>query len=204
MYSAGYSWDFHETRIFSTDFSKRTWISIFMKIRPTGAELSHAVCQKDMAKLSLFIISRTRLEMGMCQHSSHSLPILVLVHARLSFSTAWSHKFDVQMNVHRDSVFITKQTTCTIFSINFGIKLYMFRTIPLPIIRSFSLYKQQYIQVCWQLATRCTNFSIHFGIKLYMFRTFPLSIISSFSLYTQQWYMSYRFADSLQLDALIF
>jgi len=30
-----------------------------------------------------------------------------------------------------------------------------------------------------------------------MFRTVPLSIIS-FSLYTQQWYMSYRFADSLQ------
>jgi len=37
-----------------------------------------------------------------------------------------------------------------------------------------------------------------FGIKLYMFWTVPLSIISSFSLYTQQWYMSYRFADSLQ------
>jgi len=36
-----------------------------------------------------------------------------------------------------------------------------------------------------------------------MFRTFPLPIISSFSLYTQQWYMSYRFADSLQLDAPI-
>ena len=30
-----------------------------------------------------------------------------------------------------------------------------------------------------------------------MFQTVPLSIIS-FSLYTQQWYMSYRFADSLQ------
>jgi len=37
-----------------------------------------------------------------------------------------------------------------------------------------------------------------FGIKLYMFWTVPLSIIRSFSLYTQQWYMSYRFADSLQ------
>jgi hypothetical protein len=31
-----------------------------------------------------------------------------------------------------------------------------------------------------------------------MFRTVPLSIIRSFSLYTQQWYMSCRFADSLQ------
>jgi len=37
-----------------------------------------------------------------------------------------------------------------------------------------------------------------FGVKLYMFRTVPLSIIRRFSLYTQQWYMSYRFADSLQ------
>ena len=36
-----------------------------------------------------------------------------------------------------------------------------------------------------------------------MFWTVLLSIISSFSLYTQQWYMSYRFVDSLQLDALI-
>jgi len=33
-----------------------------------------------------------------------------------------------------------------------------------------------------------------------MFQTVPLSIIMSFSLYTQQWYMSYRFADSLQTD----
>jgi len=31
-----------------------------------------------------------------------------------------------------------------------------------------------------------------------MFWTVPLSIIRSFSLHTQQWYMSYRFADSLQ------
>jgi len=47
--------------------------------------------------------------------------------------------------------------------------------------------------------TRCTNFSnLFFGIKLYMFQTVPLSIIRSFSLYTKQWYMSYRFAGSLQ------
>jgi len=39
---------------------------------------------------------------------------------------------------------------------------------------------------------------IYFWKKLYMFRTVPLSIIRTFSLYTQQWYMSYRFADSLQ------
>jgi hypothetical protein len=34
----------------------------------------------------------------------------------------------------------------------FGINLYMFRTVPLSIIRSFSLCTQQYIRVCSQLA----------------------------------------------------
>ena len=33
-----------------------------------------------------------------------------------------------------------------------------------------------------------------------MIRTVPLSIIRSFSLYTQQWYVSYRFANSLQVQ----
>jgi len=33
----------------------------------------------------------------------------------------------------------------------FGIKLYMFRTVPLSIIRSFSLYTQQWF-MCWQLS----------------------------------------------------
>jgi len=33
----------------------------------------------------------------------------------------------------------------------FGIKLYKFRTVPLSIIKSFSLYTQQ---VCWQLASK--------------------------------------------------
>ena len=33
-------------------------------------------------------------------------------------------------------------------------KRYMFRTVPLSITRSFSLYTQQYIQVCGQLASR--------------------------------------------------
>jgi len=35
-------------------------------------------------------------------------------------------------------------------------KFYMFRTVPLSIIRSFSLYTQQWyvIQVCWQLSSR--------------------------------------------------
>jgi len=71
----------------------------------------------------------------------------------------------------------------------------MFRTVPLSIVRSFSLYTQQ-----WYMSYRFVdNLRVFiFGIKLYMFRTVPLSIIRSFLLYTQQWYMSYRFADSLR------
>ena len=85
----------------------------------------------------------------------------------------------------------------------------MFRTVPLSIIRSFSLYTQQ-----WYMSYRFADSllagsgrsskQMHqflkciFGIKLYMFRTVPLSIISSFSLCAQEWYMSYMFADSLE------
>ena len=94
----------------------------------------------------------------------------------------------------------------------------MFRTVPLSIIRSFSLYTQQcYMSFRFADSLRAglgnqldaLISQIYFGGKLYMFRTVPLSIIRSFSLYTQQWYMSYRFADSLragsgnQLDAII-
>ena len=43
-----------------------------------------------------------------------------------------------------------------------------------------------------------------FGIKLCMFQTVPLSFITSFSLYTQQWYMSHRFADSLQATCMTY
>ena len=69
----------------------------------------------------------------------------------------------------------------------------MFRTVPLSIIRSFSLYTQQ-----WCMSYRFADslllqfLKFIFGIKLYMFRTVPLSNIRNFSLYTQQWYMSYR------------
>jgi hypothetical protein len=38
----------------------------------------------------------------------------------------------------------------------FGMKLYMFRTVPLSIIRSFSLFTQQWY-MCWQLASRIRN-----------------------------------------------
>jgi hypothetical protein len=41
-------------------------------------------------------------------------------------------------------ILIIKPTRCTNFSIYFGMKLYMFRTVPLSIIRSYSLYTQQW------------------------------------------------------------
>jgi hypothetical protein len=46
-----FSTDFDETWIFSTDFSKNTQMSNFMKIRPVGAELFHADGRTDMKKL---------------------------------------------------------------------------------------------------------------------------------------------------------
>ena len=65
-------------------------------------------------------------------------------------------------------------------------KYYMFRTVPLSIIRSFSLYTQQ-----WYMSYRFADsfragsgwdIKFIFGMKFYMFRTVPLSIIRSFSL----------------------
>jgi len=107
------------------------------------------------------------------------------------------------------------QLDALISQIYFGKKLYMFRTVPLSIIRSFSLCTQQ-----WRMSYKFSDSlragsggnllqsptinqldalisQIYFGKKFYRFRTVPMFIIRSFSLYTQQWYMSYRFADSL-------
>jgi len=48
------------------------------------------------------------------------------------------------VTVNRDKVLIIKPTRCTDFSeFTLGMKLYMFWTVPLSIIRSFSLYTQQ-------------------------------------------------------------
>jgi hypothetical protein len=45
----------------------------------------------------------------------------------------------------RDNILIVKPTRCTDFlKFYFEMKLYMFRTVPLSIIRSFSLYTQQW------------------------------------------------------------
>jgi hypothetical protein len=57
-------------------------------------------------------------------------------------------------------ILIIKPTRCTDFlEFYFGMKLYMFRTVPLSIIRSYSLYNHQWyrpyvIQVCRQRSSR--------------------------------------------------
>ena len=56
--------------------------------------------------------------------------------------TKW-HNF-VLPTLRHVSVLIIKPNRCTNFKFIFGIKLYMFRTVPLSIIRSSSLYTQQW------------------------------------------------------------
>ena len=105
----------------------------------------------------------------------------------------------------------------------FGRKLYMFRTVPACIIRSSSLYTQQWytsysLRADQDVKTLHVSdsssahhqefFTVHTAmvyviqfasrirtLKLYMFRTVPLSIIRSFSLYIQQWDMSYSWRE---------
>ena len=52
-------------------------------------------------------------------------------------------------------ILIIKPTRCTNFShVFFGIKRYMFRTVPLSIIRSFSLYTRQWYTSYWLLCVQ--------------------------------------------------
>ena len=53
--------------------------------------------------------------------------------------------FDAHVTLHHDKFLIIKPTRCTNFSkLYFGMKLYVFQTVPLSIIRSFLLYTQQW------------------------------------------------------------
>jgi len=63
----------------------------------------------------------------------------------------------------------------------FGIKFYMFRRVPLSIVRSSSLYTQQRYMSC----RFADSMQAGSGRNLYMFRTVPLYIVRNFSLYTQ-------------------
>ena len=62
----------------------------------------------------------------------------------LKVKRTWKHFFNVQLTVHRDKSLKQKELDALISQIHFGMKLYMFRTVPLSIIRSFSLYTQQW------------------------------------------------------------
>ena len=76
----------------------------------------------------------------------------------------------------------------------------MFWTVPLSIIRGFSLYTQQrYMSYMFSDSLRAGSGwnGVILGMVLNMFHTIPLSIIRSSSLYTQKCYKSYRFAYSL-------
>jgi len=53
-------------------------------------------------------------------------------------------EFDFHVTVHRDKFLIINQPDALIFPVYFGRKLYMFQTVPLSIIRSLSLYMQQW------------------------------------------------------------
>jgi hypothetical protein len=87
-------------------------------------------------------------------------------------------------------------TRCTNFSIFIlGMKLYMFRTVSLPIIRRFSLYPQQWCmsyRFCdclragsgWN-ATRCNNFwNFILGMKLHVSDSFSVHHQEFFTLHT--------------------
>ena len=60
--------------------------------------------------------------------------------------------FDVHVTVHLDKFLAINQLDTLISQIYFGRKLYMFRTVPLSIIRSFSPYTQQ-----WYMSHRFAN-----------------------------------------------
>jgi len=62
---------------------------------------------------------------------------------------------DITMLQIISSILIIKPTRCINFSFIFGIELYMFRTGFLSIIRSLSLYTQQYEYVLQILLTAC-------------------------------------------------
>jgi len=69
----------------------------------------------------------------------------IYIITKLTFQLVVS-SFDFHVTVHRIKFLIIKPTRCTNFSkfFIFGMKLYMFRTVPLSNIRIFPLYTQQW------------------------------------------------------------
>jgi hypothetical protein len=64
------------------------------------------------------------------------------------------------VTVHRVKFLIIKPTRCTNFSCFLGMKLYMFRVVPLSIIMSFLQYTQQFY-ISYRSALLCVQWKIH-------------------------------------------
>ena len=104
-----------------------------------------------------------------CTHSNDIVPQIYFWNKSLHVSDSSS--------VHHQELFTVHTAVVYFLKFIFGIKFYLFRRVPLSIIRNFFTVQTIYL------------FKFIFGIKLYMFRTVPLSTIRSFSLYTKQWYI---------------
>ena len=80
---------------------------------------------------------------------------IFMCHLYFIYLTLWNRICAENWNKMTKNKILIKSTRCTTFSnLFFGIKLYMFRTVPLTIIRSFSLYTQQ-----WYMSYRHTGYS---------------------------------------------
>ena len=81
----------------------------------------------------------------------------------LTFCSQKSHSHFVRSRQHRGCIInstgililIIKPTRSINFSIFLGLELYMFRTVPLFIVRSLVLYTQQYVYVIQVMLTAC-------------------------------------------------
>ena len=68
----------------------------------------------------------------------------------------------------------------------FGMKLYMFRTIPLSMIRSFSLYTQQWLDYVNKTSLMQFVRYLLYPSQLYMFRMSIPSILRSTGMYRRE------------------
>jgi len=90
------------------------------------------------------------------QHSSWSTAVHIYTVSTHCCECVYGNVFVVLVTVHRDKFLIIKPTRCTNLSkFMFGIKLYMFRTVPLSIIRSFSYTQQWYMSYKFADSLRC-------------------------------------------------
>ena len=114
-------------------------------------------CDRASWQISI-IIGSFRCIVYVCLHcilGIHCLCVFIIVHNTnksacksdrfvnfRSIYLAWYYFSDFLNILYK--FLIIKPTRCTISQIYFGKKLYMFRTLPLSIIRSFPLYTQQW------------------------------------------------------------